>query len=65
LKNNQEVVKKGTVLFLENRTVPFLVQDNRRLSIHLDEVEYFKEGQLMTAKANWCEYCDQVFVNKS
>lgn len=37
-------------------------QDNRRITIRLDEVEYFKEGQLRTARAYWCEYCDRVFV---
>lgn len=40
-------------------------QNNRRITIHLDEVEYFKEGQLRTARASWCEHCDQVFVYTS
>lgn len=37
-------------------------QGNRRIQIHLAEVEYFKDGQLRTSRANWCEHCDQVFV---
>ena len=38
---------------------------NERIQLHLDEVEYFKEGQVRSARANFCEYCNQVFINKS
>ena len=32
--------------------------------IPLAEVEFFKDGQLREAKANFCEHCSQVFVYK-
>jgi hypothetical protein len=38
--------------------------DNQRILMHLNEVEFFKEGQLRTVKANYCEHCDLVFVYK-
>lgn len=33
--------------------------------IPLVEIEFFKDGQLREAKANFCEHCNQVFVYKS
>ncbi len=37
---------------------------NEKKQIQLKEVEYFKDGQLKEDKANFCEYCNQVFIYK-
>jgi hypothetical protein len=39
-------------------------KNNERMIFHLDEVEFFKEGKVQTAKANFCEYCNHVFTYK-
>ena len=33
-----------------------------KAQIELIELEYFKDGQYMEDKANYCEHCNQVFV---
>ncbi len=33
-----------------------------RRQLHLEEVEYFKDGHYREDKANFCEYCNQVFI---
>ena len=37
-------------------------ETNEKRQINLVEVEYFKDGQLMEDKANFCEHCNRVFV---
>jgi len=38
---------------------------NQQVSFDLRDVEFFKEGKIKTAKANFCEHCKQVFIYKS
>jgi hypothetical protein len=42
----------------------FCKQLNQETILHLYEVEFFKEGKVKTAKANFCEHCNQVFIYK-
>lgn len=35
---------------------------NERKEVRLVEVEYFKDAQLKSDKANFCEHCNKVFV---
>jgi len=42
----------------------FCKELNQQILFHLYEVEFFKEGKVRTAKANFCEHCNQVFVYK-
>jgi hypothetical protein len=35
---------------------------NEQISRHLYEVEFFKEGNVKTATANFCEHCNQLFI---
>ena len=40
-------------------------KNNERIVFDLYEVEFFKEGKVKTAIADFCEYCNQVFVYKT
>jgi hypothetical protein len=39
-------------------------RNNERMLLHLHDVEFFKEGRLKEVKAEFCEYCNQVFIYK-
>ncbi len=42
----------------------FCKELNQQIPFHLYEVEFFKEGKVKTARANFCEHCNQVFIYK-
>ncbi len=42
----------------------FCKELNQQIIFQLYEVEFFKEGKVRTATANFCEHCNQVFVYK-
>jgi hypothetical protein len=48
----------------EERVEHFCKELNQQILFHLCEVEFFKEGKVKTAKANFCEHCKQVFIYK-
>ena len=38
---------------------------NETMQLELNHIEYFKDSQVREDKANYCEFCNQVFVYKS
>jgi len=49
----------------EEHVEHFCKELNQQVLLELYEVEFFKEGKVKTAKANFCEHCKQVFIQKS
>ncbi len=48
----------------EEQVEHFCKESNQQILLQLYEVEFFKEGKVRTATANFCEHCNKVFVYK-
>lgn len=61
-----EISKDYTFIESDKKDVEHFCKTlNQQIPLHLYEVEFFMEGQVRTAVANFCEHCNQVFVYKS
>lgn len=61
-----EISNDYTYVESEKEHVEHLCKElNQQIPFNLYEVEFFKEGQVKTVKANFCEYCKQIFIQKS
>lgn len=40
-------------------------RNDQRVVFHRNEVEFFTEGKVRNVKADFCEYCNHVFVSRA